>query len=463
VGASSNGSVFVCGECGHRTRKWFGRCPECGTWAALVERHEERASRRASVPANRNTLRAYPEIETAEAPRSSTGIGELDRVLGGGLVAGAAVLIGGEPGIGKSTLLLQAASACAERGDRVLYVSGEESLTQLRSRGDRLGVRSEHLLVAVETDVDGILEIADEAGPALVVIDSIQAVRCAAIDSIAGSVTQVRAAASRFVAWAKNSAVPVLLVGHVTKDGSLAGPRVLEHVVDTVVQFEGDRHHDHRLLRASKNRYGPTDEIGVFAMTESGLAEVENPSELLLAERPENAPGSAVLAAVEGTRPLLVEIQALAGVPVQGSPRRTALGIDSQRVALILAVLQRRIGLDLASRDVFVNVTGGINILEPAVDLAVAMAIVSSALQKPVPSLLVVAGEIGLTGEIRSVRRMESRLREAARLGFTSAVTPASGLPGAPVDGLRVYPARRLEDALRDCFGAEAKESGQIG
>lgn len=444
--------MYVCIECEHRTGKWFGRCPECGAWDALAERSEPARSRRSRTGVSKVVLRPYPEIEPSDQPRCSTGIGELDRVLGGGLVSGAVVLLGGEPGIGKSTLLLQAASAGAESGRDVLYVSGEESLAQLRSRGDRLGVRSPRLLVAAETDVDGILEVAATAKPTLVVVDSIQAVRCSGLESIPGSVSQVREAASRFVAWAKTSATPVLLVGHVTKDGALAGPRVLEHVVDTVIQFEGDRHHDHRLLRARKNRFGPTDELGVFAMTETGLVEVTDPSRLLLAERSEGAPGSAVLAAVEGTRPLLVEIQALAGDPIQGSPRRTVLGVDSNRVALILAVLQRRIGLELASRDVFVNVTGGLSIQEPAADLAVALAVVSSALQKALPPRLVLAGEIGLTGEIRAVSRMEPRLRETRRLGFERAVTPVSGLPATPLEGLRVTPVRDLDEALRCCF-----------
>jgi DNA repair protein RadA/Sms len=310
------------------------------------------------------------------------------------------------------------------------------------------------LLVAAETDVEGILEVAESAKPTLLVVDSIQAVRCAGLDSVPGSVSQVREAASRFVAWAKSCATPVLLVGHVTKDGTLAGPRVLEHVVDTVIQFEGDRHHDHRLLRARKNRFGPTDELGVFEMTESGLVEVADPSRLLLAERSEGAPGSAVLAAIEGTRPLLVEIQALAGEPIQGSPRRTVLGVDSNRVALILAVLQRRVGLELSNRDVFVNVTGGLSVQEPAADLAVALAVVSSAMQKPLPSRLVLAGEIGLTGEIRAVSRMEPRLRESRRLGFETAVTPGSGLPATAVEGLRVIPARNLDEALRACLDA---------
>ena len=444
--------MYVCIECEHRTRKWFGRCPECGTWDSLAERSEVSMARRGSAAGAKATLCTYPEIEVSDQPRTSTGIGELDRVLGGGLVQGAVVLLGGEPGIGKSTLLLQAASAGADSGREVLYVSGEESLAQLRSRGDRLGVRSPKLLVAAETDVDGILELAASAKPTLVVVDSIQAVRCSGLDSVPGSVSQVREAASRFVAWAKSSATPVLLVGHVTKDGALAGPRVLEHVVDTVIQFEGDRHHDHRLLRAKKNRFGPTDELGVFAMTETGLVEVTDPSRLLLAERSEGAPGSAVLAAVEGTRPLLVEIQALAGEPVQGSPRRTVLGVDSNRVALILAVLQRRIGLELASRDVFVNVTGGLSIQEPAADLAVALAVVSSAMQKALSPRLVLAGEIGLTGEIRAVSRMESRLRETRRLGFEKAITPVAGLPTSAVEGLELCPARDLDEALRHCF-----------
>ena len=444
--------MYVCIECEHRTRKWFGRCPECGTWDGLAERSDPTPRRRTGVAGTGVTVRPYPEIELSDQPRTSTGIGELDRVLGGGLVQGAVVLLGGEPGIGKSTLLLQAASAGADNGRKVLYVSGEESLTQLRARGDRLGVRSSNLLVAAETDVDGILEVADAARPTLLVVDSIQAVRCSGLDSVPGSVSQVREAASRFVTWAKSSATPVLLVGHVTKDGALAGPRVLEHVVDTVIQFEGDRHHDHRLLRAKKNRFGPTDELGVFAMTETGLVEVTDPSRLLLAERSEGAPGSAVLAAVEGTRPLMVEIQALAGEPVQGSPRRTVLGVDSNRVALILAVLQRLIGLELANRDVFVNVTGGLSIQEPAADLAVALAVVSSAMQKALPPRLVLAGEIGLTGEIRAVSRMEPRLRETRRLGFERAITPVSGLPTSPVEGLQLSPARDLDEAIRCCF-----------
>jgi DNA repair protein RadA/Sms len=445
--------LFVCSECEHRTAKWFGRCPECGAWDSLAERRE---TRRSGLPRQVGAAvepLPFPRIEADEQPRSSSGIDELDRVLGGGLVPGAVVLVGGEPGIGKSTLLLQAASARADAGCKVLYVSGEESRTQLRARGDRLGVRAHDLLVAAEVDVDAILEAATVARPTLLVVDSIQAVRCASLDSIPGSVSQVREAASRFVAWAKQSSTPVLLVGHVTKDGSLAGPRLLEHVVDTVIQFEGDRHHDHRLLRARKNRFGPTDELGVFQMTGKGLVEVTDPSSLLLAQRCDGAPGSAVLAAVEGTRPLLVEIQALAGEPIQGSPRRTVVGVDGNRVALILAVLQRRIGIDLASRDLFVNVTGGISIQEPAADLAVALAIVSSARQIALPPRLVLAGEIGLTGEIRAVSRMELRLREARRLGFEIAVLPSAGIPAAgEISGIELRASNQLDQSLRACF-----------
>jgi DNA repair protein RadA/Sms len=408
---------------------------------------------RSGQAASPAAIRSYPEIDTTDVGRTSTGLGELDRVLGGGLVPGAVILVGGEPGIGKSTLLLQAASLLAEAGRKVLYVSAEESPTQLRSRGDRLGVRARGLLVAAETNVDAVIAAARQLSPAAIIVDSIQAMRCAELDSVPGSVSQVREAASRVVAHAKATDIPAMLVGHVTKEGSIAGPRTLEHVVDTVIQFEGDRRHEHRLLRAQKNRFGTTDELGVFRMTDRGLAEVTNPSELLLAERDEGVPGSAVLAAVEGTRPLLVEIQALVGEATQGSPRRTALGVDPNRVALVLAVLQRRIGLDLAQRDVFVNVTGGVSVTEPAADLAVASAAVSSALQKPLPAKTVWGGEIGLTGEIRAVSRMDSRLREAARLGFTTAVAPDSRTPTTPPDGLRLVPVRRVEDAFRHGLG----------
>jgi DNA repair protein RadA/Sms len=392
----------------------------------------------------------YPEIAVSDGRRRSTGLEELDRVLGGGLVPGAVVLVGGEPGIGKSTLLLQAASAVAGSGRPVLYVSGEESAAQLRTRGERLGVTSPELLVAAETDVASIVGAAGESRPAMMIVDSIQAVRCADVASVPGSVSQVRESASRLVEHAKEKALPTVLVGHVTKDGSLAGPRALEHVVDTVVQFEGDRHHEHRILRTLKNRFGPTDELGVFRMTAAGLEAVANPSELFLAERALDVPGSVVMAAVEGTRPVLVEVQALVGEPAPGTPRRTALGVDGNRVALVLAVLQRCTGLTLADRDVFVNVTGGMQLSEPAADLAVALAVASSATQRVFPPRAVVFGEIGLTGEIRGVSRRDARVREALRLGFTAAMGPSGGPP--PGDGLDVVPVERLEHAYARAF-----------
>jgi len=408
------------------------------------------------------TPRSFGEIAAAEAERRPTGLGELDRVLGGGLVAGSVVLVGGEPGIGKSTLLLQAASALADSGFRVLYVSGEESAAQIRLRGERLGVRSTRLLVAAESDVDAIVESARGASPDLLIVDSIQAVRCGDLGSLPGSVAQVREAATRFVDLAKGTGLPVLLVGHVTKDGSIAGPRTLEHVVDAVLQFEGDRHHAHRVLRALKNRFGAADELGVFRMGESGLVEVPNPSELLLGERNEERPGSAVLAAMEGSRPLLLEIQALIGQTTQGPPRRTALGLDSNRLAMVLAVLQRAVRLGLSDREVFVNVTGGLSVAEPAADLAVAAALASSARRRALPGRWVVLGEIGLSGELRAVSRAEARLREAARLGFEAAVLPARGAEAAASVGIRVLPAADVEEALRLLLGGTRRQPTEV-
>jgi len=389
----------------------------------------------------------YPDVEGADLVRTSTGLREFDRVLGGGLVPGGVVLVGGEPGVGKSTLLLQSASSLAEAGRSVLYASGEESPAQLRLRGGRLGVRSANLLVLAETDVDGIAEAARRSRAEVLIVDSIQAVRCGELTSVPGSVGQVREAAARLVALAKSTGLPVLLVGHVTKDGAIAGPRTLEHVVDTVIQFEGDRHHAHRILRALKNRFGPSDEIGVFAMGDDGLRGIENPSEVFLAERAPGAPGSAVLATIEGSRPLLVEVQALVGERANGSPRRVTLGVDAGRVAMILAVLARRAGLDLAGRDVFVNVAGGLATTEPAADLAVALAAASSLTGRPLADRMTILGEIGLAGEIRSVARLDARLREATRLGFDAALVPAAAASASP-SGIRLIPVRHLAEAL---------------
>jgi DNA repair protein RadA/Sms len=435
---------FVCQQCGHRSGKWHGRCPSCEAWDSLVEEMSGSAPSRArssSEPV------PYPAISASDAARMSSGLPEFDRVLGGGLVPGGVVLVGGEPGVGKSTLLLQAASSLAERGQVVLYVSGEESAAQLKLRGDRLGVVAPDLLILADTDVDAIIEAARRSRAGVLLVDSIQAVRCPELGSVPGSVAQVRESAARLVTFAKAAGVPVVLVGHATKDGSLAGPRALEHVVDTVIQFDGDRHHAHRILRALKNRFGPSDEIGVFTMNDTGLSGIGHPSAMFLAERAVGEPGSAVLAAIEGSRPLLVEVQALVGDTAFGSPRRTALGVDGGRVALILAVLARRAGMDVAGRDVFVNVAGGLDIAEPAADLAVALAAASSFAARAIPERWAILGEIGLAGEVRNVSRIEARLREAARMGFETALAPP-GASGLDTSGLRVLPVRHLGEAL---------------
>jgi DNA repair protein RadA/Sms len=411
----------------------------------LVE--EVASSGRSRAPLGADEPVPYPDVASADLIRTSTGLSEFDRVLGGGLVPGGVVLLGGEPGVGKSTLLLQSASALAESGRRVLYASGEESPAQLRLRGARLAVRSANLLVLAETDVDGIADAARRSRIDVLLVDSIQAVRCSELTTVPGSVGQVRESAARLVALAKSTGLPVVLVGHVTKDGAIAGPRTLEHVVDTVIQFEGDRHHAHRILRALKNRFGPADEIGVFTMGDAGLRGVANASEVFLAERAPGSPGSAVLAAIEGSRPLLVEVQALVGEAAYGSPRRVALGVDAGRVAMILAVLARRAGIDVLGRDVFVNIAGGLETTEPAADLAVALAAASSSTGRPIAERMAILGEIGLAGEVRSVARLDARVREASRLGFDTALVP-SGAGSVAAPGMRLVAVRHVAEAL---------------
>ncbi|HHD64446.1 MAG TPA: DNA repair protein RadA [Desulfobulbaceae bacterium] len=418
--------VFICGQCGYESRKWLGRCPGCGEWDSLTEQNPAPALSR------RKSIKPHPLSDSVSGGRARfiTGIGELDRVLGGGVVPGSMVLIGGDPGIGKSTLILQLLAALTEDDNRVLYVTGEESALQVSMRADRLRVDKEGILLATETCVESITAMAEELSPALLAIDSIQTMFSEEVGSAPGSVTQVRESTARLVSLAKKTGLPVLLVGHVTKDGAIAGPRVLEHMVDTVLYFEGDRGQAFRVLRTVKNRFGSTNEIGVFEMKESGLSEVNNPSALFLAERPVNVPGSVVMPSIEGTRPILVEVQALVSPSNIGTGRRTAIGADPQRLALLTAVLEKKLGVTLFDHDIFLNIAGGIRIDEPALDLGVVVALISSLFEKVVDPTTVVCGEVGLAGEIRAVSQMEMRLREADRLGFTTFLMPESCLRG---------------------------------
>jgi DNA repair protein RadA/Sms len=441
-------AVFVCQSCGATAPKWLGRCPDCGEWNTLVEEVRVEAVRAVRAPA----AAAVPigDAPAEERPRTGTGLPGLDRVLGGGLVPGSVVLVGGEPGIGKSTLLLQAGRGLAAQAKDVLYVSAEESGEQVRLRGRRLGIREGRLLVLAETDVSRIVASAEARPPSAVVVDSVQAVEHPALASTPGTVSQVRAAAGELTRYAKAFGVPVLLVGHVTKDGSLAGPKSLEHLVDAVISIEGERSSSRRLLRATKNRFGPVDEIALYEMTGEGLAELPDASAILLAERRPGIAGSAVTAAREGTRSVLVEVQALVGASSAGSPRRVALGLDAGRLALLLAVLERA-GLPLSSREVFVSCTGGIEVTEPGADLAVVAALASSASGRPLPEGSVLFGEIGLLGEVRRVPAAASRLKEAAALGFRTVFLP-SGNAGdaAAFPDLDVRPVDRVPDFLAE-------------
>jgi DNA repair protein RadA/Sms len=410
----------VCRECGFRTAKWFGRCGGCGVFGSVEQS--------APPPQGlRSVSKVVPidRVPLDDGARDQTGIGELDRALGGGLVPGAVVLLAGDPGIGKSTLLLSALDRLARSSRPVLYVSGEESLQQIRLRGERLGTLSPSLFLAAETDAEVALDHARRMKPRCLAVDSIQTLALRGLESAPGSVTQVREVGHRLAAFAKETGTPVVIVGHVTKDGGIAGPRVLEHLVDTVLFFEGDRSHAYRVLRAHKNRFGSTNEIGVFEMKQEGLVEVPNPSALFLAERPKHAAGSAVAAVMNGTRPLLVEVQALvADSSSGGSARRTTVGVDSARVALLTAVLERKEGIVLADKDIYVSVTGGASLAEPAGDLAVAAALMSSLRDRPVAPSSLLLGEVGLAGEVRAVGQIEQRLAEAAQLGFTRCILP---------------------------------------
>ncbi len=445
-------NFFICSQCGYQSRKWLGRCPDCGEWDTLAEQQEPATTTGTGRRAEVYSLATAPATDHA---RLVTGIGEMDRVLGGGIVPGAVVLIGGDPGIGKSTLILQLLSALAGGGRRVLYVTGEESIQQVRMRAARLQVADEAIYLAAENCVESILGLAGEVGPGLLAVDSIQTLYSREVGSAPGSVTQVRESTARLLTLAKSTDLPVLLIGHVTKDGAIAGPRVLEHMVDAVLYFEGDRGQVFRILRTVKNRFGSTNEIGVFEMKESGLAEVANPSALFLAERPKGVPGSVVLPSMEGTRPILVEVQALVSPSSPGSARRTAIGADPQRLALLTAVLEKKIGVTLFDQDIFLNIAGGIRVDEPALDLGVVVALLSSLFEKAVDPATVVCGEVGLAGEIRAVGQMDQRLREAGRLGFTTFLMPESGarrLDGTSGHGMRVVPVRTVQEVMERVF-----------
>ena len=453
---SKKKTKFCCQECGYETPKWMGKCPGCNAWNTMVEEVElPKSSRRQSFVtsseaiAGTNKPQMITAIQSVSEPRIYTEYKEMDRVLGGGIVPGSLVLIGGDPGIGKSTLLLQISSQLANRNQKVLYISGEESPRQTKLRADRLRIESDNLFVLSETDLAYIEKAIDEMSPSFVVIDSIQTVYHPEVQSAPGSVSQVRECTSHFMRIAKTKGIAIFLVGHVTKEGSIAGPRLLEHMVDAVLYFEGERHHTYRILRAVKNRFGSTNEMGIFEMKEEGLREVLNPSEIFLEERSEGTAGSIVVASMEGTRPVLVEIQALIAPTSFGNPRRMATGIDHNRVSLIMAVLEKRVGFMLGAYDAYLKVAGGIKLDEPAIDLGVAISIASSFRDQPSNPTDVVFGEVGLTGEIRRVSRVEQRIQEAAKLGFKRVIIPERNIGGwtAP-KGIEVIGVSLVAEAL---------------
>ncbi|GAB6992525.1 DNA repair protein RadA [Paenibacillus pini] len=444
---------FYCTECGYESPKWYGKCPGCQTWNSLIEETEsvvKTQGMNSSLIHSKEKPLPIINIESSNEARVQTGIGELNRVLGGGIVPGSLILVGGDPGIGKSTLLLQTSHALTQSGLRVLYISGEESVRQTKLRADRLGALSPELYVLSETNMEVIEEAIQNVQPQFLVIDSIQTVYLPEVTSAPGSVTQVRECTARFMRVAKGLGIATVLVGHVTKEGAIAGPRMLEHMVDCVLYFEGERHHTYRLLRAVKNRFGSTNEIGIFEMNEVGLVEVENPSELFLSERPLGVAGSTVVASMEGTRPILVEIQALISSTHFPSPRRMSTGVDHQRMSLIIAVLEKRMGMFLQNQDAYLNVAGGVKLDEPAVDLAIAVSIASSFRDIPTKPYDVMFGEIGLTGEVRGVSRAEQRVKEAEKLGFRRIILPEKSLKGwRHPKGIEIIGVNTVAEALR--------------
>ena len=459
-------TVFVCTECGFDSPKWSGKCPSCGMWNTMVEK-----TIRADKPSATTSLRKSasglsdgtprPEtldtIETTEEPRIDMRDAELNRVLGGGLVPGSIVLLGGEPGIGKSTLILQ--TVMQLQGQKVLYVSGEESARQIKMRADRLvqnaQSKSNDLMVLCETSLENIYTQIKETKPTIVVIDSIQTISSEYVESSAGSLTQVRECAASLLKFAKESGTPVLLIGHITKDGTIAGPKILEHIVDAVLQFEGDQHYLYRILRPIKNRFGSTSELGIYEMRENGLRQVSNPSELLLTDSHQGMSGVSIACTIEGVRPFLIEVQALASTAVYGTPQRSAIGFDVRRMNMLLAVLEKRVGFKLGQKDVFLNIAGGLKVSDPAIDLAVISAILSSSLDIAIDRTVCMTGEVGLSGEIRPVSRIEQRIAEAGKLGFERIIIPAANMHGlnAKKAGIELVPVNKVEEAFKQLFG----------
>ena len=450
-------TIYICSNCEFISPKWLGKCPKCNSWNTFVE-DVEQVSSNSSAPAKQRTssifsgdskAQAFSELSTSDYIRSETGLSELDRVLGGGLVLGSAVLISGEPGIGKSTLLLQICDTLgAEK--KVLYVSGEESSGQIKLRAQRLKVSGKNLYILTETNIEKILAEAKKIAPDVIIADSVQTMYSDAISSSPGSVSNVKEVALSFISKAKSEGVSVILVGHVNKEGGIAGPKVLEHMVDAVLNFEGDKRQSYRIIRAQKNRFGSTNEIGVFEMTDIGLRQVPNPSEMLLSDRPTDISGNCAVCTIEGTRPLVAEIQALVTQSPFPAPRRTSNGIDYNRLCLILAVLEKRLGLRFSANDVYLNVIGGLEIDEPASDLAIAMALISSLTDKKIPDDLIAIGEIGLAGECRAISSIEQRVKEAARLGFTKALIPVTNASSCPkIDNITIYPIKSVYDVLK--------------
>jgi len=448
-------SAWFCSECGAESPKWQGKCPSCGAWNTMVEEKISAKSSKnaAGVRRAKSKIQKVTEIELNEEPRIKMPSNELNRVLGGGLVAGSLVLIGGEPGIGKSTLVLQ--NILSIRSKKILYVSGEESAQQLKMRADRIGRMSDNVLIACETSLENIFEHIDEVSPELLIVDSIQTIASDEIESSAGSVSQVRECASRLLKYAKESNVPVLLIGHINKEGSIAGPKVLEHIVDAVLQFEGDSQYLYRILRSIKNRFGSTSEIGIYEMCQKGLREVTNPSEMLISRAgEENLSGVATGTTIEGMRPFLIEVQALVSTAAYGTPQRSVTGFDAKRLNMLLAVLEKRVGFKLAQKDVFLNIAGGIKVKDPALDLSVVSAILSSNVDMPVPKGYCMAGEVGLSGEIRPVIRLEQRIAEAEKLGMETILVPRNNLKGVDLNRfkIKIIEVSKTEEAFRALF-----------